>query len=208
MDAIETVVGALTGIAALTAVVVAVLTFRTYMQARPSEELKRQQDAYFVRVSANVIMMLECLIQFEVAATRNVAPHPYLFSGYRQQARQLYETLAESATVGATLEVAGMHEHKWPRQNAFSSALWEQTQLEFDFGDSEEYAIGKWSEQIFKAHLLNGLIELMHICLQRSQRHKNTAQLRDELQRVLKLSYSCLNQRLKVAKEVTGDLWR
>ena len=198
----EAIVDGSAAIAALCAVVLAGLAFKTYWDLRPAAQLERRQDEYFLRLSAEVILILEALLTFWSCISSRQPPDPYLYSIYRHTTAQLHKILNKSADHELTHEIVGNHDNRWERHLAFRSALLEQSQL--DLGkNSQVLPAAHILQPAFSCHFLFGLLELAGIC----EDHKGNPLGGHLSERVAEARHKWAGL-LVHCEEETGTLWK
>ena len=201
MDTFERIVGILSGAAALAAVVVALLAAWTYRDLRPSAELRRRQHEYYIRLSAEILLILEALHTFGDSIKRNEPPDPYLFPIYRHNTIQLHEILNDSADHEVTHEIVGSHENRWQRHLAFRSGLREQSKLKLG-RNSHVLPVVRVLQPVFGCHFVLGLMELTTVCIG----HEDNP-LGGDLKRSLRRAETDWVRLLADCRDRTDGLW-
>ena len=202
METVEVIIDLLSGLAALAAVVVAVLALQTYRDLRPAAQLKRSQDRYFIRLSAEIMLIFQSLLTFWDCLKRQEKPDPYLFPIYLHNTRQLHKILNKSADHELTHEVVGDHNRRWERHLAFRSALLDQSTLDLESSQGQSVTVAEQLQPVFSYHFLLGLIDLACICIEYEDNL-----LKEDLAAALSEAKQSLEKLLAVAVAETGTLW-
>ena len=157
MNSIEEYLDLLTALASLSAVTIAVLSFQTYRDIRPSAQIKRRQDEHMNHLVSVILELYDHMRTFAAAQNRGLKVDPYRYGGASYGAKLLSELLDECARLDLTKFTLGRdHELRWDLYEAFRSGLLELHHIDLNSASPKDFT---------KQHFTMGMLRLAQLCM-------------------------------------------